>query len=138
MKSGKENCVNSSRITLATLAITALVASSAKAAPLTRDNFHVETTADLVALCSAPEADPMYTAGRNFCHGFAVGTYRAIVTEQAASKAKRKMFCIPANPPTRDQAIDSFVQWAGSRPKVLAGAPTDGIVEYLVEQYPCK
>lgn len=125
-------------LTVTALAVTALAPLEAKAAPVTQDDFQVDTTANLVSLCTATETDPLYTAARNFCHGFAVGTYRAIATEEAALKSKRKMFCIPANPPTRDQAIASFVQWASTRPKTLASTPTNGIVEYLVTQYPCK
>ncbi len=125
-------------ISMATLAMTALVASQSHAAPVARDDFQVETTANLVSLCNAPDTDPMYTAARNFCHGFTVGTYRVIATEEAALKSKRKMFCIPQNGPSRDEAIGGFVQWASSRPKTLARSPTDGIVEYLMAQYPCK
>ena len=135
---GKGNHVNKNRTILAASAIGTLFAFGAHGAPVTEDDFHLETTANFVSLCNASEADPMYTAARNFCHGFAVGTYRAIVAEEAALKSKRKMFCIPANPPTRDQAIASFVQWAGNRPKTLASTPGDGIVEYLVARYPCK
>ncbi len=126
-------------ISVTTLAIATLIASNAWAAPVSRDDFQVETTANLVSLCGAVETDPLYTPARNFCHGFAVGTYRMIALEEAASKSKRKLFCMPAtNQPTRDQAIASFVQWASDRPKTLTSPPSDGIVEYLVTQYPCK
>ncbi len=130
--------MNRSIISLAAAAIVALVASGARAAPVTREDFRVETTGNLVALCNAGETDPFYTAARNFCHGFAVGTYRVIASEEAASKSTRKMFCMPANPPNRNQAIAAFVQWAETRSDVLADTPTDGIAKYLVAKYPCK
>lgn len=130
--------MNRNFLSFATVALTALAATGARAAPVTRNDFAVKTTADLVALCNADPTDPLYTPARNFCHGFAVGTYRTIATVDAASKAKRKMFCTPANPPSRDQAIVAFVQWAEARPKILAETPTDGIVEYLVAEFPCK
>jgi hypothetical protein len=114
-----------------------LVQAGAQAAPVSRDDFQVETTANLVALCSATQTDPLYTAAANFCHGYAVATYRAITTEQMAMRTKRKLFCLPANTPTRDQAIAAFVQWAGARPKTLASTPTNGIAEYLAAEYPC-
>jgi len=125
-------------MTFATLAIAATVACGARAAPVTRDDFQVESAAALISLCSAAETDPLYTAARNFCHGFAVGTFRVLATEEAAMKMKRKMFCMPATQPTRDQAIAGFVQWASDRPKTLAGSPTDGIAAYLAAAYPCK
>jgi len=92
----------------------------------------------LVALCSAPQTDPLYTAAVNFCHGFTVGTYRVVAAEEAASQPKNKLFCTPQQTMTRDQAISSFVQWANTRPKTLESSPTDGIVEFLSTQYPCK
>jgi len=115
-----------------------VVTSVTQAAPVSRDDFQVATTANLVSLCGAIESDPLYTAARNFCHGYAVATYRAILTEQMASRVRHKMFCLPSSTtPTRDQAIADFVQWASSRPKTLAGSPIDGIAEYLGARYPC-
>ena len=127
--------------TLAAILIGGMVQSAlpsdARAAPVSRDDFQAETTANLVALCGAASTDPLYTAAINFCHGFAVGTYRVLMIDQMATRAKHKMFCLPAPPPARDQAIAAFVQWASGRPKTLASPPTDGMAEYLAVQYPC-
>jgi Rap1a immunity proteins len=110
----------------------------ARATPVSRDDFQVGTTANLLSLCGATETDPLYTAARNFCHGYTVATYRAIVKEQMASRATQKLFCLPSNTtPTRDQAIADFVRWASARPETLSSSPTDGIAEYLAAQYPC-
>jgi Rap1a immunity proteins len=125
-------------IPIAAMATVAVGLSSARAAPVTRDDFLVATTANLVALCSAAETDPLYTPARNFCQGFTVGTYRAISAEEAASRSRRKLFCVPANGPTRDQAIADFVKWASGRPKTLASSPSDGVVEFLAAQFPCR
>jgi hypothetical protein len=125
-------------IYFATAGIAMVVAFGARAAPVTQDDFQVRTTANLVALCGADQTDPLYTAARNFCEGFAVGTYRLIAIQEAASVSRRKLFCLPANSPTRNQAVADFVQWASSRPKTLASSPTDGIVEYLVTKFPCS
>ena len=114
------------------------VSVGVQATPVNRDDFQVGTTANLLSLCGATESDPFYTAARNFCHGYAVATYRAIVMEQMASRAKHKLFCLPSNTaPTRDQAIADFVQWASARPQTLSSSPTNGIAEYLAAQYPC-
>ena len=121
-----------------TLALAMQVAMGARAAPVTTDDFTVATAGNLVSLCTSDKSDPLYTPARNFCHGFAVGTYRLIAMEEAASRRKPKMFCIPENPPTRDQAIAAFSEWASGRPKTLQGTPTDAIIEYLSVQYPCK
>jgi len=126
------------RLTTVVAALLVLaVASPSNAAPVSQDDFHVQTTAHLVSLCAAEPSDPLYTAARNFCHGFAVATVRAIAMQQMATRAKHKMFCLPANQPTRDEATAAFVQWASARPKTLADSPTDGVAEYLAAQYPC-
>jgi len=125
-------------IRLIVVATVLVAAGGAQAAPLSRDDFQLTTTANLVSLCSPDQTDPLYTAAQNFCHGFAVGTYRAIAAEEAASQVKHKLFCPPQQTMTRDQAISGFVQWASARPKTLESPPTDGIVEYLSTQYPCK
>jgi hypothetical protein len=124
--------------TVVAVLIGTVISSAAPAGPVSRDDFQVATTANLVSLCGAAETDPLYTAARNFCHGFTVATYRAVTTEQMASRAKHKLFCLPSNnAPTRDQAIADFVKWASARPKTLSDSPTESIAEYLAAQYPC-
>jgi len=53
-----------------------------------------------------------------------------------AQKSNR-LFCEPSPPPTRNEVIASFVQWA----KVDAGRTTlsaaDGIATFLSQQYRC-
>jgi predicted lipoprotein len=125
-------------IAFSAIAVGFFTVTGAQAAPVSQEDFQLATTANLVSLCSATSTDPLYTAAQNFCHGFTVGTYRALATEQAASGARNKLFCPAPNTPTRDQAISAFVQWASSRPKTLGSSPTDGIAEYLAAQFPCK
>jgi hypothetical protein len=122
----------------AAVAFAIVAAGAARAAPVTKDDFLATTTGNLVNLCSAQQTDPLYTAAINFCHGYAVGTYRMLVIEEAASRSKRKAFCIPDNPPTRDEAIAAFVAWAQSKPDALASKPSDGIMAYVMSQYPCN
>ena len=126
------------RLLIALPVLGCLAVTDARAAPVSRDDFLATTTGNLVTLCSAAPTDPMYTPAMNFCHGFTVGTYRVIATEEAASRVKKKMFCPPESMPNRDQSIAAFVQWASARPSTLASSPTDGIVEYLASQFPCK
>ena len=123
---------------VAAVGLVLTAASGARAAPLTEDNFLLKTTADLVALCSADQKDPMYTAGVNYCHGFAVGTYRMIEIQDAATRSKHKKICIQQYGMTRSQAIANFVTWAADKPNVLATTPTDGLGQYVLEAFACK
>src|SRR5271170_6494669 len=108
-KCGERN-MGKGLVYLAMITIAIGVASGARAAPVSQDDFLATNTANLVSLCSAAETDPLYTPARNFCEGFLVGTYRMIITVQAAMRSKRKVFCAPANGPTRDQAVAAFTQ----------------------------
>ena len=122
----------------AVLAATILGASGARAQSLTEDNFQLRTTGDLVALCGAQETHSLYTAAQNFCHGFAVGTYRTLVEMQAGLRSRRKLFCMTEPAPTRTAAIAAFLQWTASHNEVLTLEPTDAVLQFLTQQYPCK
>lgn len=105
-------------------------------ADVTEDNFLLRTTGDLVALCSAAPADPMMTAAANFCHGFAVGSYR-VLAEVDAAKRGPKIICLPTPMPTRNSAIAQFVTWAQASPERMSMPPVDGLVSFGRQQYPC-
>jgi hypothetical protein len=106
-------------------------------AAVTEDTFQLRTTSDLVELCSTAPSDPMGTAALNFCHGFALGVYRVLAEENAASRMGR-LFCVPEPMPSRNQAIGDFVQWAKATPTVMSQDPADGMASYLASKYPCR
>ena len=105
---------------VAAVGLVLTAASGARAAtPVTEDNFMLKTTADLVALCGANQADPLYTAAVNYCHGFALGVYRMLAIEDQASRNKHKAICFDQYAMTKSQAIANFLTWAADKPKVL-------------------
>jgi hypothetical protein len=75
---------------------TAATIGSAEA-NVTQDNFLMASTGDLVNLCSATEADPLYTAAVNFCQGFAVGVYR-VLQEQDSARVRHPVLHPAAGP----------------------------------------
>ena len=113
----------------------ALLPGSGRAA-VTEDTFKLQTTGDLVALCSDAPSDPMSTAALNFCHGFALGVFR-VLDEEAAAQRTHRMFCAPNPGPSRTQAIANFVEWSKTNPDVMPQRPADGLVAYLVKTFPC-
>lgn len=112
-----------------------LMASPSRAA-LSEDNFQARTSDDLVALCSAPSTDPLYTAAQNFCHGFALGTYQVIHEIQMADPRIR-LFCLPDPPPSRNAAITDYVAWVQAHPDRGSAAPAETIAAFLNDRYPC-
>ena len=113
----------------------AVCAGSARAA-VTEDDFLMRDTNALVDVCSATQADPMYTAAVNFCHGFAVGVFR-VLQEQDMAERSRHMFCLPNPAPTRNEGIALFVQWAKADASRLTQPPADGIAAFLTDRYKC-
>ncbi|MGE0224184.1 MAG: Rap1a/Tai family immunity protein [Acetobacteraceae bacterium] len=106
------------------------------AGAVTEANFAVETTGDLVALCSADPKAPLGTAALNFCHGFVAGAVRV---QQANDAARRPtpLFCLPSPPPSRDAAINEFVEWAKAEPARLEQRPFESMFRFLAQKHPC-
>jgi hypothetical protein len=109
---------------------------AAQAQQLTQDNFLLRNSGDLIALCSAAQNDPLYTAAANFCQGFVVGVVRVLNEEDSAHRAGR-LFCLPEPPPSRNQGIANLVQWAKSMPAQMNGQPADTVVAFLAQRFPC-
>ncbi len=123
---------------LPVLALAVAIAPVAARATVTEQDFYVRTTADLAKLCSTDPSDPLYTAAIHFCQGFGAGTYQTEQLHQAASRA-RPLYCMPTDPqPTRNEVLAGFTKWAGVKPNVGGLAPAAGLLEYLMETYPCS
>jgi hypothetical protein len=105
-------------------------------AALTEDQFQIRTAGDLVALCTADNKDPLYTAAVNYCHGFVSGAYSAERDHEASVRAT-PLFCVPSPPPSRSQAIGDFVLWVKADPARSDLGPIRGLFEYLLATYPC-
>jgi Rap1a immunity proteins len=102
----------------------------------TEANFGANTTGDLVELCTARTDTAIGTAAVNFCEGFAQGAVLVEMQNMAAFRGP-KLFCLPSPPPTRDQALSEFVNWARASPDRMAASSTDGLFRFLSERYPC-
>jgi hypothetical protein len=87
--------------------------------------FRRATTADLVNLCSAAPDNAIGTAAVNFCEGFAQGAVLVEMQNMAAFRGP-KLFCMPNPPPTCNEALSEFVQWARASPDRMAASSTEG------------
>lgn len=103
---------------------------------VTRDDFLIVDTQDVVDVCTVPESDPMYTASIAFCHGYLVGAYQYHAAMFGQGKSK-PVVCFPEPTPTRTQAIDQFVAWVKANPAVAKEKPADALTKFLVESWPC-
>ena len=122
---------------LSTLALCAIaLPGSVKAQQVSQNSFLLRTGRDLIALCSAKQNDPVYTAAENFCHGFVVGVVR-VLHEEDTARGSGRLFCLPQPPPSRNQGIADMVRWANSRPNQMSGRPADTVAAFLAERFPC-
>src|ERR1700759_957494 len=104
--------------------------------PATEGNFAARTTGDLVELCTATPDNAIGTAAVNFCEGFALGAVLVQLQNMAAFRGP-KLFCLPDPPPSRNDALKDFVNWALMPPDRMSASSTDGLFRFLSERYPC-
>jgi hypothetical protein len=104
---------------------------------LTRDDFLIRTTQDLLKLCTASESEPLYQAAIGFCHGFATGAYQYYQANTAGAE-QAAFVCLPEPPPTRAEAIQPFVAWAQAHPQYLNERPVDSLFRFLGTTFACR
>jgi hypothetical protein len=119
-------------------AVFATVASTTAPAAVTRDQFPPRSTRDLIALCGAGQDDPLMTAARNYCQGFAEGAVQVALSYKAVTRSDRQPFCLPDPRPSHDEALAQFVTWANADPKRLDEMAVVGLMRFLIHQYPCQ
>lgn len=103
---------------------------------LTREDFVVKTTQDLIHLCEAGDDDPLRLAGIGFCHGYLVGAYQYMEALTDGPKGKRWV-CPPSPPPKRAEAVQMFVDWSKAHPQYLQDVPVESLGRFLGETWPC-
>jgi hypothetical protein len=96
--------------------------------------FEVKKTSQLVDLCGAKQADPLYVEAANFCHGYLVGVFSYYLA--ARKKGSKIRFC--HLPPTRQEGVDRFVQWAKAHPEVANELPVNAFFRFMDATYACK
>ena len=105
-------------------------------AALTRDDFLIRTTQDLITLCTARESEPLYQAAIGFGHGYAAGAYQYY--QATTTGAEQAAFvCLP-EPPPRAEAIQMFVAWAKAHPQYLNERPVDSLFRFLGTTFACR
>jgi len=103
---------------------------------VTRDDFLVKTTQQLLNLCTACQDDPHYKEAIHFCYGYLIGAYHYYVAANAGPDGK-KLVCPPDPPPTRTEAIKMFIEWAKKHPEYAQDPPVETEFRFLMEEWPC-
>ena len=58
------------------------------AGAVSKENFDLDTTGDLIVLCTAPETDQYYREAVSFCMGFLVGSYHYHAAEYGGTSKR--------------------------------------------------
>ena len=103
-------------------AVVLLIPALASAAQ--QKDFVVQSTEDLIGLCTTAPDDPLYTAAIHFCQGYLVGAY-AYYAAQAAGPEGDRLVCFSNPPPSRNDAVGMYVSWAKAHPEQMKNAPVD-------------
>lgn len=118
------------------LLVAAFILPSAAGA-VTKEDFEVKTTQNLINLCTANPTDPYYAAAVHFCQGYLVGAYAYYGATNAGPEGER-LVCFPDPAPSRNEAIDMFINWAKAHPEFMNEKPVETEFRFLMEQWPCK
>lgn len=115
----------------------AVLAGPAPAAAIDAEVFRLRSGADVVALCSAPATDPLYSAAVHMCHGFGAGTYQTIVAMTRHEKLP-PIVCAPDPPPSRNDTVGRFLEWARRNPQHLQDPAVEALGRFFVTEFPCR
>lgn len=109
---------------------------SAGAEAATLDDFQVNSTRQLVALCSVTPSDTYYVDAIQFCYGFLSGAYQ--FHNAVVSHGGIKRLACPAKVPSREEFATYFAQWARSAPPEVMDEPAvEGLARAAAARWPC-
>jgi hypothetical protein len=119
------------------LLVSALLFLPGWAAAVSEKDFEVQTTQQLLNLCTASPGDSLYQQAVNFCHGYLVGAYKYYEAAHSGPNAP-KLVCLPDHPPSRSNSIAMFIEWAKARPQYWNERPVEAEFRFLMEKWPCN
>ena len=106
-------------------------------ANVTEENFALDTTRDLIALCGVDAADPNAMSAIHMCHGYFTGIVH--FHKLMGEALEGNVFCMKAKgEPTRDQAVAMLVEWSRAHPEHDSMEAIDGVMRWAADTYPCE
>jgi hypothetical protein len=101
------------------------------------EDFQVNTTKDLIDLCTAPSEEPLASQAIHFCHGYLVGAYHYYAASVAGPNGV-SLVCPPEPRPSRNDTIARFVAWVKDHPQYWNELPVETEFRFLTEIWPCE
>lgn len=100
-------------------------------------DFALNTTHDLIDLCSATPDDPMHDQAKELCLGYIAGAahlHRFLVAEK---KLAGGPLACPDHPVSREVFAQEFVAWAKAHTQYMNEPPVTAMALAAGEKYPC-
>ena len=107
------------------------------AGAVSEKDFEVQTTENIINLCTASPDDPLYQQAINFCHGYLVGAFHYYEVT-ASGPAGVQLVCAPDPLPSRNATFGMFIDWAKAHPQYRGEPPVESEFRFLMEKWPCK
>jgi hypothetical protein len=106
-------------------------------AGVTEQDFTLDTTEDLIDLCSVDPQDPHAVAAIHMCHGYVTGLVHFHIVVGRVFEGN--VYCMDEEErPTRDQAVAMLVEWSRANPQHDSLEAVDGVLQWAHETYPCS
>ena len=107
------------------------------AGAVSEKDFEVETTENLINLCTTPVDDPLHNHAINFCHGYLAGAYHYYEAISSGPKGIQ-LVCLSDPSPSRNDTIIMFIAWVKAHPQYLGDKPVETQFRFLMEKWPCQ
>ena len=119
-------------------AVTLMLAGSASAqkAELELGDFQVDTTADLLDICTADPSHENFWEAQAYCLGYLRGGYD--FHQALVSGPKFQPMACPTEGVTVRDAVDVFVAHARANPDRLDERPMNTVFRAVSERWPCQ
>jgi hypothetical protein len=98
---------------------------------------HVQTAADLAAVCDPAVSGVPRLESIAYCQGFltSAGQYHTLL--YPAGGGRKPLYCAPNPPPTIAQAGLAFAAWTRANPAHATEPALDGLLRWAQSAYPC-
>jgi len=107
------------------------------AGAVSEKDFEVQTTENMINLCTVAPEDPFYHHAINFCHGYLAGAYHFYEATSSGPKGIQ-LVCFSDPSPSRNDTIAMFIEWVKANPQYLGDKPVEVQFRFLMEKWPCK
>ncbi len=100
--------------------------------------YNIGTLQDLVRVCSTPGSDAAFPGAIGVCAGYIAGVLDHHLVDATWHKAHDRQVCLPRQPPTRMETLQSLVAWDQANQQYNEQPAAEGVMRYFIATYPCS